>query len=740
MNAAAKETPFYGATTEDWLALSFMAGITADLLPYVADPAVQPIPDNADGTKRTHWQPGAKMPGLVDGNGFGRGIKDWQVKQSTERDVDRWAASRQIGICIATRRVRAIDVDVTDEAQALAIEDLIKRHFGTLPTRRRGNSTKFLCALLVEVDHAIPKKVARLEHGIVEFLTDKQQFFAVGMHPSGERYRWDGGTPTEFPRASLAQVEAFWRELEAQFATEASIEFSVGRQLLKARTFEDVDDPVVEYLEAEGWVKDTGRDGKVYVRCPFEAGHSKVDTDHTATVYFPRGVGGLEQGHFKCQHASCARRNDGDFLNAIGYGVDEFPVVEVSAEQEAAEAIIPPFKRTESSGKIMPTISNLMLALRSPQWLGLDIARDEFRDELMITPTGRLQWRAFTDPDYTRVRLVLASQGLEIGLDVVKEGVNLRGDENRFDSAILWLKEAVPKWDGVPRIDSFYPDYFGAEDSDYTRAVGAYTWTALAARVLDPGHKVDMVPILCSGEGCRKSESIAAMVPDRDFFAEIDLGLKDDDLSRLMRGRLIAELGEMRGLRKREMGHLKAFITRRFENWVPKYREFAVKFPRRLLFIGTTNETHFLSDQTGQRRWLPMNITRADTDAIERDRVQLWAEGRERFLRAGVAFSMAEELAKEEHGKFEESHPWEAVIERWLAADADYEHGISNGDRLFTIDELLIGALNIPVSRLSKHERNEAASCLRKLGFETGQVRDGGGRKWIWRRRVTQVV
>ncbi|MCV5824559.1 virulence-associated E family protein, partial [Escherichia coli] len=83
---------------------------------------------------------------------------------------------------------------------------------------------------------------------------------------------------------------------------------------------------------------------------------------------------------------------------------------------------------------------------------------------------------------------------------------------------------------------------------------------------------------------------------------------KDDDLARKMRGRLVAEIGELRGLNTKELESIKAFVTRTHENWIPKYREFATQFPRRLVFVGTTNEDEFLADKTGNRRWLPVEV------------------------------------------------------------------------------------------------------------------------------------
>lgn len=729
MNSMTLNELHYGATREDWLALSFMAGITSDLLPYVADPEVQPLPLNADGSKRTHWQPGAKMPGLVDRNGYGHGIKDWQKKLSTDRDVDRWADDARLGICIATRRVRAIDVDIGDADQARAIEQLIRKHFGALPTRRRGNSSKFLCAVIVDPGHPIPKKVARTEHGIVEVLTDLQQFYAVGMHPSGERYVWDGGTPTDFPEVSLGRLESFWRELEAQFATEASVEFAAGKQIVKARTFEDVDDPVVEYLETEGWVKSVGRDGKVYVRCPFEDGHSKIDTDHTATVYFPRGVGGLEQGHFKCQHASCAKRNDGDFLNAIGYGVDEFPVVVVSAEQEARE--LPPFERT-GQGQIQPTQGNAILALRRGDLTGFDIRYDQFRDEIVVSESGRGEWRPFRDTDYTRLAIVLKKAGFaaELGNDKMRNVVAYVAEEQTFDTAMVWLDSL--KWDGVPRVDTFVERVFGVEEREYAKAVSRYIWTALAGRVMQPGIKADMAVILCGDQGLRKTDCIERIAPDPQYFVEIDFGAKEEDLVRKMRGKLVAEFAELRGLHTKDQESIKAFITRKWEEWVPKYKEFSTRFGRRLIFFGTTNKDEFLADETGNRRWLPLQVQRADRDLVSAERLQLWAEGLVLFEKHGILWQDAQTLAERFHDRHMIRDSWEGVVRDWLDMFDNLDGTPSRWQAKLSVVEVLVGALKFEPRQIKRLDEMRCGNVLRALGFERKRGRVNGERAYFY--------
>lgn len=93
--------------------------------------------------------------------------------------------------------------------------------------------------------------------------------------------------------------------------------------------------------------------------------------------------------------------------------------------------------------------------------------------------------------------------------------VLLAADEQPFDSAITWLNGL--EWDGVPRIECFYHTHFGTADTPYTRAVSMYMWTALAGRVLEPGIKADMVPILVGPQGCGKSSGVEALSPDPAF-------------------------------------------------------------------------------------------------------------------------------------------------------------------------------------------------------------------------------
>ena len=214
---------------------------------------------------------------------------------------------------------------------------------------------------------------------------------------------------------------------------------------------------------------------------------------------------------------------------------------------------------------------------------------------LMIGQPGA--WRPLTDVDYGALRAGFERRGFKpVPAEIMKTAVEMVAHQRRFDSAIEWA--GTLKWDGVSRINNSLSRYLGCADTPYTRAVGAYLWTALAGRCLVPGIKADMALILVSPEqGKRKTSVIEAIAPYPDAFVEVSLEHRDEDMSRKMRGKLVAEIAEMRGLKGRDSEAVKAWVSRRREEWTPKYKEFATTYERRLVLIGTANEMGLLSDR-----------------------------------------------------------------------------------------------------------------------------------------------
>lgn len=707
----------YGALPEEWITFDILLGLTEDLLPVVSNPEAEISPASTLRAK-------GKVPSRYNGGRKVAGIENWTSHLAAGSEIVRWSKEPDYGICVQTRHVRALDIDITDEGLSREVQDFIfhqLRHY-LPPCRQRRNSSKVLFAFKLPGEY--PKRVLKCQHGIIEFLANGQQFIAAGTHPSGARYEWDG--LEDFPVISAEQFERLWQGLVENFGIAVPVVTGLRRE------GEDlgIDDPVLEKLTVLGW----GNQGQAHIECPFAAEHTSASGE-SSTSYFPAGTRGYEQGHFVCLHAHCAAREDGEFINALKLYADDFAgVVDEVETKETTPAVWPAFRR-DKSGEILPLLDNLYHALRRDDVCDARIAYDRFRDEVVITSAKKhaLTWRPFGDNDYTVLQRHLERViGFKpITLDLLRRTVRMVAHENSFDSAMVWLEGLV--WDGVPRVDAFMSRYLKAEAGAYARAVSRYLWTALAGRVMVPGVKADMIPILEGKQGTFKSSTVSALSPAPEFFCKISFDEKEDNISRKIRGKLIAEIAELRGLKTKALEAIKDFVTSTHENWVPKYQEHSVTLPRRLIFIATTNDREVLDDSTGNRRWLPVHIEGADIDALMRDRDQLWAEGLVLFRKLGVCYQEAEKLALGVHSEFAAYHPWEDIILEWLETPDSLDDQRPIGKGYVTTNEVMQQALHLETKNLKGHDAREVAKVLRKHGYENVVEKVGKKAQRVWR-------
>lgn len=721
-----------GALPEEWDKFISL-GLLPDLLPVVTDMSLPSSPL----TKIKPSQRG-KIPTRLNSKGEVTGFKEWSEHIATERQVKMWRGRDIFGISVVCRSVKVIDVDISDPVKAARAWSIIEAILGPVPKRFRSNSSKF--AVPIRLSDVMPKEKLWLPDSgddAIEFLATGQQFVAAGMHPSGARIEWEN--LDEIPVVSRDEFDMVWDALQQAFNARR------GRSRLAVegigmRRAEDADDPVIDFLEDTGQVRKYRPDGVLDVVCPWETEHSnRADADDTSTTYFPAGVGRAQAG-FKCMHGHCDHRTLSEYLDGCGYTAvevqNEFDIIgvppatvkplaldEVMWQPFESEQDRPPMLRSGKPLRIEPNATYVCGILERPDLCGARLGYDTFLARIMIEwHDAQGSWRPLRDTDYVRLRLALESLDFKRpGTEIVRECVAYVAEVHQFDSARRWVKNLV--WDGVPRVEKFFSECFGVDDSPFSRAVGRYTWTALAGRASVPGCKVDMVPTLIGAQGLRKTSGVEAICPTPTAFVELSLDVHDDDLARKMRGKLVGELGELRGLAGKDGEAIKQWLSRKEEEWPPKYQEFTTTFPRRLVFFGTGNNHEFLEDDEN-RRWLPMWVTRqVDVDRIVRERDQLWAEGLVLFEAAGqqAEWEQAEKLAVVEHRAFMVGDPWQPIIEAWLAHSVlDDEDGPLRGDSVVRTHDLLISALKKPEGQIAKKDEMRVGKILRRMGYVNG--------------------
>lgn len=703
----------FGATQEEWDAFATLN--LSDLLPTITNPDVKM------SARSQIKAASSKTPCFINANGEGEGFLKWPEKITTGIPLS-WH-NPNVGICMIARNIHAIDIDVHDKERAQVIEDFVWLELGEqLPCRSRPNSGKrLLMYRLAEKDvHLTKTRVRVTDNGeIVEFLHQGQQFLVAGKHPSGVRYEWLDGIPKsldEIPLVTLSQLQELHRNLHTEFG---DVNFPEdwnfdGKDIIKRNRNSSqvaLDDPELAFLYANDWVKSDARDGGIYVRCPWERHHTSEGSE-SETKYFPLGLGGnTKHSGFKCMHTSfCGDKTHKEFLVAIGYEDQVFEPV-VTSDTEFTR---PHFTYKGKTGVIEATLANAVSMVSWKEGFGFDVRYDSFKDEI-VWRQGNDKWQILTNDTYLTMRLQMAKVGIDnfISEKVANDAIRFVAVDKKVDTAQEWLKTL--RWDGVCRVEEFHQNALKLEDNPYHRSVGLYMWTALAGRINDPGCKADMVPVLVGKQGKRKSTLVELLAPTQDEFVTVSLADRDADLSRMLKGKMVAEWGEMRGLESRDADGIKDWVSRRKDDWIPKYKEVSVTLPRRYLLIGTTNNRRFLNDPTGARRWLPLFVDNMiDTLYVQMNRDQLWAEAAELHAKYGVVWQEVESLAVDAQHAATVRDVWVDPITDWLA-----EQKWAEG---WTTSQLLQGACGVPTPFASRKHQERLRRVMAYIAWEENEA------------------
>ncbi|HWU39741.1 MAG TPA: VapE domain-containing protein, partial [Candidatus Acidoferrum sp.] len=139
--------------------------------------------------------------------------------------------------------------------------------------------------------------------------------------------------------------------------------------------------------------------------------------------------------------------------------------------------------------------------------------------------------------------------------------------------------------------------------------------------------------------------------------------------------------------------------------------------PRRCIFIGTTNDTTYLRDQTGNSRFWPVAVGKVDLEALRRDRDQLWGEAA--LLEAtGAPLVLPKELrgaARAAQEKREDYDPWIDLLANVKGKPYPLEDG--GGEERVASIALLEGHLRIPADRIQDFHEKRLGRCMRRLGW-----------------------
>ena len=390
-------------------------------------------------------------------------------------------------------------------------------------------------------------------------------------------------------------------------------------------------------------------------------------------------------------------------------------------------------------GEPLGNIANAMIAMRRDEKLHHVFAYDEMlRGGLVVgplpgdNPSDGKESRPIRDVDVSQVQEYLQLSGLpRLGKDTTHQAVDLRASERAFHPLRDYLNEL--KWDGTKRVRSWLIDYMGATDSPYVQGIGMLFLVCMVARGFEAGCKADYMLILEGPQGIRKSTACEVLAGNWYSDDLPDLRSGGKDIAQHLNGKWLIEVGEMSAMTQADAAALKAFITRTVERYRPSYGRKEVVEPRQVVFVGTTNKTAYLRDETGGRRFWPVSVTWCDTDRLAADRNQLFAEA-VALYREGQQWWPTEafeamHIKPQQEARYE-ADAWEGQIGAYLQVKVEDAAKPDGKAARLTVLDVAREALRFDIPKLGVAEQRRIAAAMERLGW--GRAARGGNGERFW--------
>lgn len=376
-------------------------------------------------------------------------------------------------------------------------------------------------------------------------------------------------------------------------------------------------------------------------------------------------------------------------------------------------------------------LTNLILHLRNLDGLGRALRFNEM--------TQQAEWngKPLEDPDFIDIRLLIERAGFQPAERDVRPAADRVARENTYNPVVDYLTGLT--WDGTARLDRWMVKLLGAPDTPFVRTISPKVLISAVARALQPGSQVDTILVLEGEQGIRKSSAIAALF-GRDYTREsVSLFDSHQRMVMNMMGAWVVELAEFVAIARTHHASVKGLISMRQDTVVLPYAKSASTHPWRCIFFGTVNPegSGYLTDNTGNRRYWPVAVTKIDLDGIAEKRDQLWAEALHLF-RAGERWWLEGDEnvdAADQQVDREEEDAWVEPLRKKI----DEQAGKSGFPiDMITTDEAL-SLLGIPHERKDRKAQMRAGAALGDLGYRRDKQRAAappGGKKgkprWVW--------
>ena len=376
------------------------------------------------------------------------------------------------------------------------------------------------------------------------------------------------------------------------------------------------------------------------------------------------------------------------FVAMSHLAMDDKPVADLIAKErfeQAQEAFAAPTEKpqedlawisqlaVDGNGNYKKTVNNVILVLQNDPLLKGRIVTDDFAGRGLVL--GAVPWnrctekRLWTDTDNSGFYWYMETYYGITARNNMYDALAIVGEQNKINDVRDYLRGL--KWDGIKRLDTLLSVYLGADDTPYTRAVMRKSLCAAVARAVVGGVKYDNMPIITGPQGIGKSTFLSVL--GKAWFSDSLTSFEGKEAAELIQGTWINEVGELTAFTKQETSAIKQFLSKCYDIYRAAYGRQTEKHPRRCVFFGTSNDSEFLKDSTGNRRFWPIDVgvhpaKKSIWDDLPGEVDQVWAEAYAYWVLGEPLYlsKEVEELAFEQQESHRELSGKEGIIQDFL--------------------------------------------------------------------------
>lgn len=233
----------------------------------------------------------------------------------------------------------------------------------------------------------------------------------------------------------------------------------------------------------------------------------------------------------------------------------------------------------------------------------------------------------------------------------IRSAITVVAMRHRYNPVLDYFNKAYKNWDHQHRLDHIMGDYLGVEETTVTQLITKLFFVGAVAKAHNPKIKFDFVLDLVGGQGAGKTTFLQKIAPLGYYTDQFSTFDNKDDYA-VMRRALIINDDEMTATNNASFEVLKKFITLQEFEYRKPYGHQAERFDKNFVMARTTNELYYLKDKTGERRFLPLHVSKARqkhhpvTDLTDDYVKQCWGEAMQLY-KDGFNFGLTKEQEEE---------------------------------------------------------------------------------------------